>query len=550
LANRSPLENLYHWEKEIPEQVFFRQPVDGQWHLYSYRKATDEIRRMAAALQDLSLPPGSNIAILSKNCAHWIMADFAIWMAGHVSVPLYPNLTSSSIRQILDHCQAKAIFLGKLDDYASQESGLNQEIIRISFPLYGSASGLKWDELIAAHEPLSGMPLRSSEELVTIMYTSGTTGMPKGVMFNFSQLSWTAETAIVALQQQHQLPVHAKLFSYLPLCHIAERMITELAGTMLGSTITFADSLETFAGNLMATQPHLFFGVPRIYAKFQEKIFEKLPPDRLALLLAIPGIGTLLKRQLKKKLGLAEANVIGIGAAPAPAALIDWYRTLGIVLRDIYGMTENGGVCSFNLKEIRSGTVGQPWPGVEVRLGEGGEIQTRHPGTMMGYYKEPELTVAMFTADGFLKSGDVGEFDSDRFLRITGRIKDIFKTDKGKYVAPTPIEMNLLTNQDIDQVCVVGMGIPQPIALVVLSNLGKGKSRPQVTASLSATLKLVNEGLESYEKLETVVIMKEDWSIANGLLTPTLKVKRNEVEKIHLPKYPSWYHEKGVVVWE
>jgi long-chain acyl-CoA synthetase len=169
---------------------------------------------------------------------------------------------------------------------------------------------------------------------------------------------------------------------------------------------------------------------------------------------------------------------------------------------------------------------------------------------MMGYYKEPELTVAMFTADGFLKSGDVGEFDSDRFLRITGRIKDIFKTDKGKYVAPTPIEMNLLTNQDIDQVCVVGMGIPQPIALVVLSNLGKGKSRPQVTASLSATLKLVNEGLESYEKLETVVIMKEDWSIANGLLTPTLKVKRNEVEKIHLPKYPSWYHEKGVVVWE
>jgi long-chain acyl-CoA synthetase len=213
-------------------------------------------------------------------------------------------------------------------------------------------------------------------------------------------------------------------------------------------------------------------------------------------------------------------------------------------------MTENGGVCSFNLMEIRSGTVGQPWPGVEVRLGEGGEIQTRHPGTMMGYYKEPELTAAMFTADGFLKSGDVGEFDSDRFLRITGRIKDIFKTDKGKYVAPTPIEMNLLTNQDIDQVCVVGMGIPQPIALVVLSNLGKGKSRSELTASLSATIKLVNEGLESYEKLETVVIMKEDWSIANGLLTPTLKVKRNEVEKIHLPKYPSWYHEKGVVVWE
>ena len=161
------------------------------------------------------------------------MADFAIWMAGRVSVPLYPNLTSSSIRQILDHCQAKAIFLGKLDDFASQEVDSTRKSSGC-FPLYGPAAGLKWNDLIAAHEPLAGRPLRNSEELVTIMYTSGTTGMPKGVMFNFSQLSWTAETAIVALQQQHQLPVHAKLFSYLPLCHIAERMITELAGTMLG----------------------------------------------------------------------------------------------------------------------------------------------------------------------------------------------------------------------------------------------------------------------------------------------------------------------------
>lgn len=550
MANRSPLENLYHWEKEKPEQVFFRQPVAGHWHLYTYRKATDEIRRMAAALHALRLPPGSNIAILSKNCAHWIMADFAIWMAGHVSVPLYPNLTATSIKQILDHSQSRVVFLGKLDDFAGQQGGINQDIIRISFPLYGPADGLNWDELISTYEPLTGTPGRNPDELITIMYTSGTTGMPKGVMFNFRQLSWTAETAIAALQQHHQLPVHAKLFSYLPLCHIAERMITELAGTLLGASVTFADSLDTFAANLMETQPNLFFGVPRIYAKFQEKIFEKLPPSRLTFLLSIPGVGFLLKKQLKNRLGLAEAQVIGIGAAPAPATLINWYRTLGIVLRDIYGMTENGGVCSFNLTEIRSGTVGQPWPGVEVRLGEGGEIQTRHPGTMLGYYKEPELTSAMFTTDGFLKSGDVGEFDADRFLRITGRIKDIFKTDKGKYVAPTPIEMNLLTNSDIDQVCVVGMGIPQPIALVVLSSLGKGKSRQELTASLSATLNHVNEGLESYEKLETAVIMKEDWSIANGLLTPTLKVKRNEVEKIHLPKYPSWYHEKGLVIWE
>jgi long-chain acyl-CoA synthetase len=187
---------------------------------------------------------------------------------------------------------------------------------------------------------------------------------------------------------------------------------------------------------------------------------------------------------------------------------------------------------------------------VKVKLSDQREILTKHPGTMMGYYKEPGMTAEMFDADGFLKSGDVGEFDKQNFLTITGRIKDLFKTDKGKYVAPTPIEMHLLANQDIDQVCVVGMGIPQPIALVILSLIGKSKSKEEIMKSLSNTLLQVNEFLESYEKLETAVIMKSTWSIENGLLTPTLKVKRNEVEKIHLPKYPMWYHAKGLVVWE
>jgi len=548
--NSSLLNKFYHWETHDSDRVFLRQPVQGSWQLYTFAEAGKEIRTIAAALDSLNLPKGSNIAILSKNCAHWLMADMAIWMAGHVSVPLYPNLTDHSIRQILEHSNARAIFVGKLDDYESQRGGIPEGVIKISFPLYGPKEGLEWYGLLQKYSAVTGNPDRDPDELVTVMYTSGTTGMPKGVMFSFRQMMWTAHAAVQSLQEHHNLPLHPRLFSYLPLCHIAERMITELVGTILGAEITFADSLETFAANLADTQPNLFFGVPRIYAKFQEKIFEKLPPRRLNLLLSIPGIGSLLKSQLRKRLGLASANIIGVGAAPVHASLLEWYRSLGLTVRDIYGMTENGGFCTFNLRKVKMGSVGQPWNGVEVKLSDQKEIQTRHPGTMMGYYKEPGLTAEMFTPDGFLKTGDVGEFDSENFLTITGRIKDLFKTDKGKYVAPTPIEMRLLTNPNIDQVCVVGMGIPQPIALVCLSLLGKGKSHDEIRASLSMTVEEINRELESYEKLETAVIMKSEWSVANGLLTPTLKVKRNEVEKIHLPKYPDWYHAKGLVIWE
>jgi long-chain acyl-CoA synthetase len=178
-------------------------------------------------------------------------------------------------------------------------------------------------------------------------------------------------------------------------------------------------------------------------------------------------------------------------------------------------------------------------------------MRIKSPSLMKGYYKEPELTAESFDEDGFLKTGDKAEKDNDGFVSIVGRVKDQFKTDKGKYVSPAPIEMMMLANQDIEQACVVGMGIPQPIALVVLSAAGKAKSKEDIALSLANSLNQVNPSLESYEKLEKAVIMKEDWTIENGLLTPTLKVKRNEVEKIHIPKYPTWYHtQSGVVVWE
>ncbi|MFM7328638.1 MAG: AMP-binding protein [Bacteroidota bacterium] len=547
---QTPLNKFQHWESTIPDKIFLRQPLNGQWTDYSWRKAGDEVRRIAAALKAMNLPPHSKIALLSKNCAHWLMADLAIWMSGHITVPLYPTIGAHTIRQILDHSESIAIFVGKLDEYDQQRAGIPDNVQKISFPFYGINEGLLWDDLLAKHKPLEGPQNHALQDLASITYTSGTTGVPKGVMMTVESLSFSVTLALDSLKKHMPLPKHPRLFSYLPLSHVAERMVIGLLGIYEGGTIAFAETLETFGKNLSDTQPHLFFGVPRIWAKFQEKILQKMPQQKLDRLLSIPLVNMLVRNKIKKALGLSMSHINLSGAAPIPPDTIRWFGKLGIVIREVYGMTENCAVSHINLDKIKIGTVGRPWPGIETRISAEGEIQTRHAGSMKGYYKEQELTAEMFTEDGFLRTGDKGETDSEGFLTITGRIKDLFKTDKGKYVAPGPIEMQLLRNPDLEQVCVVGMGIPQPIVLAVLSAAGNSKPKAELAAGLESLLKEVNPGLEHHECLERVVIMKDGWTIENNLMTPTLKVKRSDVEKIHLPKYKQWYDEKRVVVWE
>lgn len=544
----SPLAQFLKWEKEIPASTFLRQPINGEWKTWTYQEAGDEIRKIASGIRALNFPDRSNIALLSKNCAHWIIADLAIMMTGHISVPLYATLTAPSIKQILEHSESKAIIIGKLDDYQVQQEGIPPNIVRIGIELFGIKEKLSWEEFLKTHQPLTQIHNWSKDDLMTIMYTSGTTGMPKGVMHTSGNFDHTLTAAIHELN----LPKRPKLFSYLPISHIAERMGIEVYGLYAGAEFSFAESLESFPKNLFETQPHTFFAVPRIWAKFREKILEKMPQKKLSILFAIPIIGSVVKKSIRKKLGLSRATHIYSGAAPIAVDLLEWFNSIGIEIFQAIGMTEDCVYSHFNRHgKNKLGTVGIPFQDLKVKIADDGELRLKGEGNMKGYYKEPILTAEAFDEDGYLKTGDKGEIDAEGFLTIVGRIKDQFKTDKGKYVAPAPIEMKLLANTDIEQVCVVGMGIPQPLALVVLSMAGRAKSKAEITQSLSASLSEVNAGLESYEKLEKAVIMKTDWSIANGLMTPTMKVKRNEVEKIHVPKYSTWYHAKeGSVVWE
>ncbi len=547
MAYKSPLEMLYQWEQTAPDKVYMRQPINDVWHTWTWKQTGDEVRRMAAAIKAMNLSPNSNIAMVSKNCAHWMMCDLAIMMSGHTSVPLYPNLNSVTIRQILDHSGAKLLFVGKLDDWNLMRPGVPEGVKCISFPFYEHKEFEQWKDIIARHQPIKENIIRNPNELSTIIYTSGTTGMPKGVMHKFHNFSFAASHAMPYIG----LGSSTKFFSYLPLSHIAERLLVEIGSIYTGGEVAFAESLEKFPKNLAEAKPTVFLGVPRIWSKFQQGILKKLPQKKLNVLLQIPILSGLIKKKIKAGIGLTETANILTGAAPTPATLIKWFETIGIKIQEAYAMTENCCYSHVTLNNnIKIGFVGQPLPNCEVKLGDNNEILTKHEGLMEGYYKEPEMTKESFTSDGFLKTGDEGFIDSQGFLKITGRVKDIFKTAKGKYVAPSPIEMKLSGNSDVEQVCVVGTGLPQPIALVTLSESGKKKSEDEIKTSLGESLNTINPTLDAHEQLDKIVVIKGEWTVENEMLTPSMKIKRNVVEKKYNANYENWEKQKGDIVWE
>jgi long-chain acyl-CoA synthetase len=547
MVSSSPLAKFVKWEKEIPGQIFLRQPFNGVWKTWTWAQAGEEARRLAAGLHSTGLQKGDHVAILSKNCAQWIIADLAIMMAGCISIPVYPSLSAAAIKPILIHSDSKAIILGKLDNFATQVDGIPPDIFRISVTDYGTKEQYSMEDLIANNEPLQVINTWNADDILTIIYTSGTTGNSKGVMHTV--LAFDMVVPMVA--ETLKLPLRPRLFSYLPMSHIAERMAIEMYGIYFGAAISFAESIEAFPKNLEDTKPDLFFAVPRIWGKLREGILKKLPQKKLDLLLSIPLVSRIIKNRIRKKLGLSKASHIYSSAAPLSPDIQKWFINIGINLRQAYGMTEDCVYAHFDTPaEFRIGRVGMALPGLMVKFAADGELLVKSKSNMIGYYKEPGLTAAAFDEEKYLKTGDIAEYDADGFLAITGRVKDLFKTDKGKYIAPSPIEMHLLANAKIEQVCVVGTGVPQPIALVTLSEEGKKIAVPELVNEFIPLLKSINNSLEVFEKLEKLVIMADNWTVENGMLTPTLKVKRNEIEKIHLPKYPGWYTEKNIIVWE
>ncbi len=548
------LQKLYLWEKTTPQRICMTQPMgNGVIRELTWSQMMDEVRRIAAHLQSFGFAPGSKIAILSKNCAHWMMSDFAIWLAGYVSVPLYPTLAAETIRQILVHSEARLVFIGKLDGWDAMKPGVPAELPRISYPLSPPNDYPMWDDVVKRTEPLQGNPARAAEDLATIVYTSGTTGQPKGVMMSFGALAWAIATGKRRLPLDHE----SRLLSYLPLAHVAERALIEHGFVVSGCHVFFADSLDTFAQDLRRARPTIFFSVPRLWVKFQQGVHAKMPPAKLKRLLRIPIIRGIVKKKVLTALGLDHCKLAAVGAAPIPTELYQWYLSLGLNLVEAYGMTENCAAShSTRSGRPQPGSVGPPMDGVECRIDpDTGEVQMKSPALMMGYYKQPELTAQTMTPDGWLRTGDKGQIAADGSLRLTGRVKDLFKTSKGKYVAPAPIEDRLGVHPSIEACCVAGANLENPVGIVMLSldaahRAEQDAERREILASLNKHLDDVNSRLDPHEQMRYLAVVNEQWTVENGLITPTFKVKRNQIEEKYSRFFEQWTREKKPVVWQ
>jgi long-subunit acyl-CoA synthetase (AMP-forming) len=500
---------LAGWAEKMPEREFLLQPLDGQLHVTTFAEALDQARRMAAALHELGMRPGDKVAILAKNSAEWLLADLAIAMGGLISVPIYPTASADTVAYIIGHSEAKAIFIGKLDAPEIIAKAIPRTLPMIAFPYPTAACQYNWQELLDKTNPIGAPHAPAGKEVMTILYTSGSTGRPKGVVISYGAYVYACQAALGAVQ----LSTEDRLLSYLPLAHVTERMALVGPSLYAGTKIYFVESLATFTRDLQAAKATVFASVPRLWVKFQAGVHARIAPRTLRILLAIPLLGRVVARRIRRELGFEYCTKFASGSAPISPHTLLWYRKLGIDIGEGWGMTETSGLSCANIpfQARRLGTIGEPVKGTEIRIGDDGEVLIRCPGLFSEYLKQPELTATALTTDGFFHTGDKGEWDEKvRGFRITGRVKDIFKSAKGKYVAPGPIESRLSANPLLEQICVLGSGLPAPVAVVVLAEAARHLSRDVVSDSLKATLADTNAHLESHERLSNILIVDDE----------------------------------------
>ena len=556
-GNRSILDHVFDHEAAQPDLVWMTQPLGGgRVRDITWGEGLDEARRMATHLRGLGLAPGARIAMLAKNSAHFILAELAIWMAGGTTVAIFPTESADTIRYVLEHCEASLLFVGKLDTWERQRAGIPSGLPCIALPLSPATGIPNWDEIVAANAPIAGRPQRAADDLAMLLYTSGSTGQPKGVMQTFGSVTRASEGIVNDADSVEDPTLEKRVLSYLPLAHAYERAWVACASLMGGrGRLYFTESLATFGDDLRRARPTHFISVPRLWTKFQQGVFATLPAAQLDALLDNPALRESVSRKVLAGLGLEHVRRAGSGSAPLPAELLTWYRRLGLPLREGYGMTEDFAFSHHSIEgHAAPGHVGIPYAGVQARLADDGEILVRSPGQMKGYYRRPDLDAEAFTDDGFFRTGDLGEHNADGLLKLTGRKKELFKTAKGEYVAPAPIENLLNAHPMVELALVSGLGQHAPFGLLVLDEnlrprLGDAAVRAEVERELAGLLVRVNVAVPPWERLDRLVVAREPWSIENGCLTPTMKIKRSRIEAVVAPHIDAWYGAPGPVLW-
>lgn len=545
----TPNEMILKWAEERPNEVYLKQIINRQFVEFTYKEVADKALKLVTALEDLGAKPGDRVALVSKNCAEWFITDLAMMLGDFVSVPIFPTAGADTIAYCIEHSESKIVIAGKLDDPAATQQVIdeNPELISIALP-YDTAAKCQYafNELIDKSTPSSKRPVHHDDKLMSLVYTSGTSGQPKGAMLTYGAFTWSVQRLIDHIG----IEKNDRLFSYLPLAHITERVYIFGSSVMGGVPTAFPESLDTFIEDVKMHRPTLFISVPRLWTLFQQRIQDKLPQKKLNILLKIPFVNSLIKKKLADGLGLDQARVLGCGSAPVSPALLDWYESVGLHITEAWGMTESFAYSTLNypFRADKIGSVGNAGPGVELKIAEDDEILVRSKGLFSGYYKNDIATQESFNAEGWLHTGDIGAIDSEGYLTIQGRKKDTFKTAKGKFVAPVPIEKKLFEYSRVEMMCLIGLGLPGPILLVVPHDF-PNFDRERYERTTKRVIEKMNSQLASHEKIKGVLMIKEPWSIENGILTPTLKIKRHILEQKYHEVGHNWPKDK-LVVWE
>jgi long-subunit acyl-CoA synthetase (AMP-forming) len=544
------VDKLYELKTNLPDEIFLRQPYGDIWKEFTYDEIITDALKMVSALILMGLKKGDHIGIYSKNCYQWIRTEIALILGGFVTVPFYASLTGDDLKEVITLSDIKLLFVGKIDNWEKTKAGIPEDLPVIRFATEETGAkveaGEDWNELTKDMVPDNTGFRPDLDDIWAIFYTSGTTGTPKGAVVTYEAPANLMEGQDAPYNSfNFKSPGKNTFISYMPLNHIAEQTLIVVCSIYNEGQISFVESLFTFAKNLADVKPSVFLAVPNIWTKFQKGIIAKTP--KLDALLRIPKVAEQVKKKIRQSLGLDNTKLIISGASAMAPATVEWFQKIGIYIQETYGMTEALGIVILQPRDdIRIGKSGKRLEEGEIRIDpETDEIQVKNNWLFKEYYKDPELTRSVFTDDGFYKTGDTGELDEDDYLRVKGRVKDTFKTAKGKFIVPVPIENFFADNEFIEQICVVGQDLPQPIALVQLSDKVKDLNFDEIKANLQKTLEKVNDKLQLHEKINKLLVMKEKWSLENGFMTPTNKLKRNVINETYKHLYEKWYNDKN-----
>ena len=547
------VDKIYELKSTVPNEIFLRQPYGDLWEEFTYDEAITEALKLVSGMKNTGLKKGDKVGIYSKNCYQWVIAEIAIMLGGYVMVPFYASLVGDTLKEVVLLSEIKFLFVGKLDNWEKAKTAIPNDMPIVKFsPYKGSAEidrGINWDAFVKDQKPDLSNYRPALDDVWAIFFTSGTTGAPKGAVMTY------APPANLWIKQGKKYqtfnlttPGRNTFLSYLPFNHIAEQSLIFAGSIYHKGQISFVESLYTFAKNLTDTHPSIFLGIPNIWNSLQQVILKETP--NLDVILRIPKAAEQVKERIRLAIGLNHTKLVISGASSLPSSTIKWFQNIGVNIQETYGMTEAMAIVVLQpINDIRPNSTGKQLEDSELKIAlDNNEVLIKNDWMFREYYNDPELTSQCFTSDGFYKTGDTGVLDEDGYLTVKGRVKDPFKTDKGLYVVPVPIENRFMANNLISQICVVGLNLPQPIGLIQLSPLSKNKSMDEIKASLLESLNAINLKLNAHERLNKLVVIKDQWTFETGFLTPTNKLKRNVIQETYQHLFSSWYDKKSKLI--